>query len=55
MLETGHKIVFEKTKVLARTSHYYVRLHRKSIEIHKHENIRRKSEIKQNVVPRTQE
>ena len=38
MLETGHKIMFEKTKVLAKTSHYYAKLRRKSIEIHKLEN-----------------
>ena len=30
--------MFEDTKVLAKTSHYYARLHRESIEIHKHEN-----------------
>ena len=38
MLETGHKIMFEETKVLAKTSQYYARLHRESIKIHKHEN-----------------
>ena len=38
MLETGHKIMFEETKALTKTSHYYGRLHRESIEIHKHEN-----------------
>jgi hypothetical protein len=30
--------MFEETKILAKTSHYYARLHRESIEIHKHEN-----------------
>ena len=38
MLEIGHKIMFEETKVLVKTSHYYARLHGESIEIHKHEN-----------------
>jgi hypothetical protein len=28
----------KKTKVLANTLHYYARLHRESIEIHKHQN-----------------
>jgi hypothetical protein len=37
-LETGPKITFEDTKVLAKTSHYYARLHREPIEIHKQEN-----------------
>jgi hypothetical protein len=30
--------MFEETKVHAKTSHHYARLHRESIEIHKHEN-----------------
>ena len=38
MLETGLTIMFQETNVLAKTSQYYARLHRKSIEIHKHEN-----------------
>jgi hypothetical protein len=37
-LETGHKIIFEETKVITITSHYYARLHWELIEIHKQEN-----------------
>jgi len=32
------EIMFEQTKVLSKTSQYYTRLHRESIEMHKHEN-----------------
>ncbi|XP_022900904.2 uncharacterized protein [Onthophagus taurus] len=34
----GHSIEFEKTKVLARNGHYFQRLTREAIEIHRHGN-----------------
>ncbi|XP_071051110.1 uncharacterized protein [Onthophagus taurus] len=34
----GHSIEFEKTKVLARNGHYFQRLTREGIEIHRHGN-----------------
>nr|XP_022907442.1 uncharacterized protein LOC111418960 [Onthophagus taurus] len=34
----GHSIEFEKTKVLARNGHYFQRLTRAAIEIHRHGN-----------------
>ena len=59
MLDTGHKIMFEETKVLTRTSHYHARLGSESIKIHKHKyNFSKKEEslkLKQNMVSCTQE
>ncbi|XP_076396721.1 uncharacterized protein LOC143265924 [Megachile rotundata] len=37
-ITTGHKILFEKTEVLAKTSAYLPRKHREAIEIRKHPN-----------------
>ncbi|XP_076397942.1 uncharacterized protein LOC143266273 [Megachile rotundata] len=37
-ITTGHKILFEKTKVLAKTSAYLPRKYREAIEIRKHPN-----------------
>lgn len=43
--EGDHRIRFEDTKVLDTTKHYYPRLHREAIEIHKHvKNFNRKEE-----------
>ena len=38
MANSDHAVLFEETKVLARPSHYYARLHREAIEIFKHSN-----------------
>ena len=36
--------MFEETKVLIKTSHYYARLYRELIEIHKHDNFNKEEE-----------
>ena len=37
-LETEHKIRFEDSQVLWKTSHYYKKIHRETLDIFKHQN-----------------